>query len=564
MSKTSVVSAQTDGLPDLIPARMLNEYTYCPRLCYLEWVQGQFVESSDTLEGTFQHRRVDREKGEVPEEARADGQIIHARSVMLSAPECRLIARIDLLEVEGNEATPVEYKRGKIPDVPGGAWESDMVQLCVQALILRENGFQCNEGVVYYVQSHGRVNVPITNKLIERTLELRDKLVDTALSGMIPHPLEDSPKCPRCSLAGICLPDEVNMLNARRSKEETRRLVPARQDALPVYVQAQGAIIGKRGDELVFNQSGVLLDSARILDVSQVCVFGNVQISTQVIRELLAREIPVCYYSYGGWFSGYTTGLNHKNIELRIKQFEIASEPAQSIKLARAFVEGKIRNCRTLLRRNHPEPPLAALTEMSRLLRQATKAETSGTLLGLEGAAAKVYFAHFPAMLKPKGEEAIAAFNFTNRNRRPPTDPVNAILSFVYAVLIKDVTVVLQTTGFDPYLGFYHRPRYGRPALALDLAEEFRPLIGDSVVLTLINKGEVDAKDFLHRAGAVALTDRGRKRVLAAYERRMDTLITHPMFGYTVSYRRILEVQARLLGRYLQGEINSYPPFTTR
>mgnify|MGYP000849544030 CR=1 FL=1 len=563
MSRERAVSVQNDGLPDLIPARMLNEFTYCPRLCYLEWVQGQFVESSDTLEGTFQHRRVDKEKGEVPED-REDGQTIHARSVMMSAPDHRLIARIDLLEVEGNEATPVEYKRGKIPDVPGGVWESDMVQLCVQALILRENGFQCNVGVVYYVQSRGRVNVPITSQLIARTLELRDKMIETAMSGMIPYPLDDSPKCLRCSLAGICLPDEVNLLNARRAKEETRRLVPARQDALPVYVQAQGAIIGKRGDELVFKQSGVLLDSARLLDVSQVCIFGNVQISTQVIRELLAREIPVCYFSYGGWFSGYTTGLGHKNVELRIKQFEIASQPEQSIKLARAFVEGKIRNCRTLLRRNHPEPPLAALTELSRLLRQASKAETPETLLGLEGAAAKVYFANFQAMLKPKSVEAIETFNFTNRNRRPPTDPVNAILSFVYAVLIKDVTVVLQTTGFDPYLGFYHRPKYGRPALALDLAEEFRPLIGDSVVLTLVNKGEVGAKDFLRRAGAVALTNRGRKQVLVAYERRMDTLITHPMFGYTVSYRRILEVQARLLGRFLQGEINSYPPFTTR
>jgi CRISPR-associated protein Cas1 len=186
------------------------------------------------------------------------------------------------------------------------------------------------------------------------------------------------------------------------------------------------------------------------------------------------------------------------------------------------------------------------------------------TLLGFEGAAARTYFSNFNDILKPKGEEAMTAFNFSTRNRRPPTDPINAILSYVYAILIKDVTVVLQCTGFDPYLGFYHQPKYGRPALALDMAEEFRPLIGDSVVLTLVNKGEVDANDFIYRAGAVALSNRGRRKILAAYERRMDTLIIHPMFGYTISYRRVLEVQARLLGRYLLGEISYYPLFTTR
>lgn len=556
-------SVQASGLPDLIPARMLNEYAYCPRLCYLEWVQGEFEKSADTMEGVFQHRRVNQEKGEIPEDREAE-QIIHARSVLMSAPEYRLIARMDLLEVEGQSATPVEYKRGRVPDIPGGVWKSDLVQLCTQALILRENGFQCDSGVVYYVESRSRINVEISDDLIRETLSFRDKMIDIAKLGTIPPPLEDSPKCFRCSLAGICLPDEVNMLNTRRQREDVRRLVPARKDSLPLYVLEQGAVVGKSGDELVFKQSGKIIDRARLIDISQLCVFGNVQVSTQAIRELLSWEIPICYFSTGGWFSGYTTGLGHKNIELRIKQFKLALDPEYSVNLARSFVEGKVRNCRTLLRRNHPEPPLATLAELSRIIRHVKKAETLDTLLGFEGAAARTYFSNFNDILKPKGEEAMTAFNFSTRNRRPPTDPINAILSYVYAILIKDVTVVLQCTGFDPYLGFYHQPKYGRPALALDMAEEFRPLIGDSVVLTLVNKGEVDANDFIYRAGAVALSNRGRRKILAAYERRMDTLITHPMFGYTISYRRVLEVQARLLGRYLLGEISYYPPFTTR
>ena len=182
-------------------------------------------------------------------------------------------------------------------------------------------------------------------------------------------------------------------------------------------------------------------------------------------------------------------------------------------------------------------------------------------LLGWEGQAAAHYFAAFSSMLKT-GE--LPDFNFNSRNRRPPRDPVNAMLSFVYAMLVKELTVAVQAVGFDPMLGFFHRPRYGRPSLALDLAEEFRPLIGDSVVLTLINNGEVTPDSFISRAGGVAMTTAGRKAVLKAFERRMETLVTHPVFGYRVSYRRILEVQARLLARTVLGEIPEYPGFCTR
>jgi CRISPR-associated protein Cas1 len=155
-------------------------------------------------------------------------------------------------------------------------------------------------------------------------------------------------------------------------------------------------------------------------------------------------------------------------------------------------------------------------------------------------------------------------FQLEGRNRRPPTDPVNALLSFVYSLLTKELTVTLQAVGFDPHLGFLHQPHYGRPSLALDLAEEFRPLVADSTVLTLINNEEVSARSFISRAGSVTLTDAGRKAVIAAYERRLETEITHPIFGYRISYRRVFEVQARLLARVLTGEIPNYPGFCTR
>lgn len=545
--------------PDLIPARMLSEFAYCPRAAYLEWVQGEFEDSVDTVEGKFQHRRVDIDPGRAPFPQDAEtSDVIHARSVTLSAPDAGIVARIDLLELQGPLATPVDYKHGPMPDQP---WEPVRVQLCAHAIVLRENGYQSDHGVIYYVESRSRVAVEFSEALTRRTLDLATSLRETVLAGRIPAPLVDSPKCPRCSLVGICLPDETNLLSMEPSDAgEIRRLTPARDDALPVYVQEQGASVGKHGEVLQIRQGNKTVSEVRLIDVAQVSLFGNVQITTQAVKELAARNIPISHFTYGGWFVALTQGMSHKNVELRIKQYQFALDPAEALKLSRWFVNGKIRNSRTLLRRNHREAPPDALTELSRLGNRALRVRAAASLLGLEGLAARVYFANFPGMLKT----AENGFDFTARNRRPPRDPVNAVLSFLYALMVRELTAVTLRVGFDPYLGFYHRPRYGRPALALDLAEEFRPLVGDSVTLTLFNGGELKQRDFVTRAAGVALTPRARKQVLEAYERRMDTLITHPVFGYTISYRRVLEIQARLLARYLLGEIPEYPAFTTR
>ena len=167
-------------------------------------------------------------------------------------------------------------------------------------------------------------------------------------------------------------------------------------------------------------------------------------------------------------------------------------------------------------------------------------------------------------MIAPSATAIAAEFSQLGRNRRPPLDPLNCLLSFAYAMLTKDLVAITIGVGLDPYLGIYHRTRYGRPALALDLAEEFRPLIADSVVINLLNNGEVAESDFLRRAGAVALTADGRKTVLRAYERRLETEVRHPVFGYRISYRRVMDVQARLLAAVMVGELPEYIPMVTR
>ncbi len=543
---------------ELVPARMVNEYVYCPRLFYLEWVQGEWAESEDTLEGAAVHRRVEQETGRLPRpEELAPEDRVAARSVLLSAPNLGLVARMDLLEGESGVVRPVDYKKG----APGrrGPWEPELVQLCVQGLILRENGYRCDEGVLYYAATKQRFVVPFDDVLVERTLEAVQGLLRAAAAPVPPPPLIDSPKCPRCSLVGICLPDEVSLLRGERL-EEVRRLVPARDDAAPVYILEQGAMVGRSGERLVVRRRDDGEDvSVRLLDVSQVSLYGNVQVSAQAIRSLAEREIPILHHTYGGWLIAITTGVPRRNVELRVRQYRLADDEARALPFARAFVAGKLRNQRTLLRRNHPGSPRTALAELTRLVRLAQEAPSTDRLFGLEGMAARTYFAHYPGMLRdPMG------FNLSGRERRPPPDPVNAVLSFLYGLLVKDAVRALLAVGLDPYRGLYHRVRYGRPSLALDLIEEFRPLVADSVALALVNNRVIDENDFVRRGRSCALKEPARRRVIRAYENRMGTLVRHPLFGYQVSYRRVLEIQARLLARTIAGELRAYRPFTTR
>ena len=563
------------GAP-LLPARMINEYTYCPRLAYLEWVQGEWAESADTVEGRHVHKRVDRAAGNPPGKPpgkspnpdaadAADAVVeerIHVTSLELSSDTLGIIAKLDLAEFEGRRAVPVDYKRGKRPHVAHGAYEPERVQLCVQALLLEEHGYEVPEGVLYFAASRERVPVVFDAELRAAARAAAAGLRLVAQGGQIPPPLENSPKCPRCSLNAICLPDEVHYL--RKQETPPRPLAVGQATALPLYVQARGAKVAKVGETLEVSVDDVKAASARLIDVSQVVLQGGVYITSPALHELMARNIPVTWLSYGGWFLGHTIGLGHKNVELRSAQFRASFDERRCLVLARALVAAKIRNQRTLLRRNWKRGEISEelLSQFRQDIDAAERARDLPQLLGHEGNAAARYFKHFREMLSEQGDTM--PFDFERRTRRPPTDPVNALLSYAYSLLARSVAVTLTGVGFDTYRGFYHQSRYGRPALALDLMEPFRPLVADSAVLMALNNGEVGTDDFVRAGGAVNLNERGRRSFIAAYERRMSQEITHPLFGYAAQYRQIIEIQARLLGRHLLGEIDEYPNFITR
>ncbi|MGF1452909.1 MAG: CRISPR-associated endonuclease Cas1, partial [Opitutales bacterium] len=498
----------------------------------------------------------------------------------------------------------------------------------LQVLLLRENGYACDGGVLYYRETRQRVPLPMTPEL-EAWIHGQIVAARETAAGPIPAPLVHSRKCPRCSLVSICLPDETAYLDEFRAAkapqvtqlgldglledqpvelaseaaraqaeilpdrlnwgpfaalpeirlqppkppDDVRRLIAPNEETKALYLNTPRHWVSKSGDNLVIKEDGSKVAEFRIHDIHHLGIFGPVQLSTQVVQVLCERDVPITWFTLGGWFYGMTRGHSLKNVFTRIEQFRHAADPDLALPFARLMIYGKIRNQRTLLMRNHLNPDKGALKAMKCLAASALHATSGGQLFGIEGSAALLYFANFSGMLKTadavEAEPTLKAqpeftFYFDKRNRRPPRDPVNALLSLLYSLLAKDCTIACYAVGFDPYVGFLHQPRFGRPALALDLMEEFRPLIADSTALSLINNRMVTPDDFLWAGTSVNIHPKARKQVFIAYEKRLAATVTHPVFGYKVSYRRALELQARLLAKCLTGEIEQYIPFTTR
>lgn len=538
----------------LVPARIVNEHVYCPRLAWLEWEARAFTDNLDTAEGTDAHRRVDQEHGELP----TDDSDAHATSLTMSSERLGVLARIDRVERRGSDTVPVETKHGRPRRGAMPVWPPELAQIAVQALLLREHGHTVPHAEIYFPETRDRHRVEIPPDADKWVTSLVAEIRANAARPRPPPPLIDSPKCPRCSLVGICLPDETNLL-AKRASSTPRRLVARDDPRRPLYVMSPAALVRKRAGRLILEVNGEQQTSVRMLDVAHIAVFGNATVTAGAMRACLESDIPILWFSSGGWFAGYSIANGGSWVARRIAQVERA-RGAESVVLARAFLSGKIRNQRTLLRRLGADGAVVAVGQLAGLIARIENASTLGELLGVEGTAARVYFGALPGLLKSAGDE----LTFEGRNRRPPTDPVNAMLSFAYALLVRDTTVAALAAGLDPQIGLLHQPHFGRPSLALDLAEELRPLIADSTVIMAVNNGEIRERHIVRRGGAVALTDAGRKKLVRAYERRVNVRLRHPLFGYEVTYRRAMELQARQLAAMVEGQLDEYRPLTTR
>jgi len=563
-----------------LPIRMLNEHFYCPRLFYLMHVQGMWAESADTAEGRSQHARSEKRAPAKPPkitEAAEDEQPWPAlpRDLTLSDEALGLIGRLDALEQQEADGRtlwiPVDAKHSAPPgterEIIGrdgaplarGAWANDQMQLAAQGLLLRANGYACEYGLLYYRKTKQRVRVAFGDNLLSG-VRTELEMARATEQGMLPPPLVDSPKCPRCSLHNICLPDETNWL-LRRADQPPARVMPSLAGASVVYVSEPGSYVGKKSDSLVVSPpGGGAPTQVPWKDVAHVSLAGPVQASTQMIQEALAHGRSVSWLTGGGRYLGGAFPPLAHNSHLRRAQYALMDDTVRRLKLSRVLVAVKILNSRTMLRRNGRDNK-GVLVELRRLAAAAHRADAMDQLMGIEGLAARVYFPAFGKLMEEKGGQD---FDWQGRSRRPPRDPINALLSLGYALLARDVEVALRAVGLEPMAGFFHAPENGRPALALDLMEPFRPLIADSVALRLINTGALSRDDFFVLPGQASLKTAPRKKFFAAWEQRMKETVRHPRFRYAIAYRRILELEARLFARHLEGELLDYIPLMTR
>jgi CRISPR-associated protein Cas1 len=369
-------------------------------------------------------------------------------------------------------------------------------------------------------------------------------------------------RCLGCSAYPICLPNESSFWKEATEKPPDIKQAPRPEndDGEVLVVQTAGARVGQRANEVVVSVKDEVARKLPVEQVRALYLFGAVQVSTQAMHTFLEHGIDIAYFSPAGRFLGLTRGLPASGVDARLGQYRLFNEAGIRLTLAREVIRAKVHNQRVMLMRNGNVLD-RVLERMAELREAATAANDVKELLGIEGTAAALYFEQFNSMLKAADSWK---FEFMGRNRHPPRDPVNALLSLGYSMLAKELTGVCHAVGLDPFLGFMHQPRYGRPALALDLMEEFRPLIADSVAISLINRGELDLSDFIRSAAGTFLNEKGRRAFWEAYFRRMDTEVSHPQFGYAMAYRRMLEVQARQLWRFVRGEASKYYGFTTR
>lgn len=584
-----------------LPVRRLHNFIYCPRLFYFQWVENIFQENADTVAGSHVHRNVDapskvsdpKELG-LPEGAKL-------RSLRIESESLGLIGVVDIVEGGPDGAEIIDYKKGSARrDSEGGrmAKEPDAMQVAAYAMLLREHGIKAVRGAIYYAADKRRVPVEFSEELFSRVRATIEEARAVAASGRCPPPLKNDPRCLYCSAYPICLPNESLWWAKRpKSSETTGQLSfefahqadntvrdrilealefvaesgmkeaptlepprPGGDDGEVLVVQTPGAQIGQRGDQLVVSVKGEETRKIPGQQVRAIYCYGAIQMTAQAAETCLELGIDVSYFSPAGRFLGLLRGLPASGVDARRGQYRLFELPGMRLQLAREVIRAKIHNQRVMLMRNG-DVPERVLQLLAGLRDQTEHAQDITELLGIEGSAAALYFEQFGSMLKQHEEWK---FDWRGRNRRPPRDPVNALLSLGYSMLAKELTGVCYSVGLDPFLGFMHQPRYGRPALALDLMEEFRPLIADSVAISLINRGELGPDDFIGNASGMFLTDRGRKPFWEAWFRRLDAEVSHPEFSYRMAYRRMLEVQARQLWRFVRGEASAYHGFVTR
>jgi CRISP-associated protein Cas1 len=525
----------------------LHALAYCQRLFYLEEVEEIRVADARVYAGRELHTSL---------EADEDGE---RTQLELADPALGLFGKVDAVRRRDGSLVPYEHKRGRCRRGDAGpeAWPSDRIQvIAYAALIASSTGESVAEGRIRYHADNVTVRVPYDDSA-------RADLADAIATARRLRESTDRPPvtdnerlCVHCSLAPVCLPEEVRQ--AGDPDREPLRLFPPDRDGTSVHVVTAGASVGRSGSELVVktpDDAPTVKHPIRAVD--SVLLHGYAQISTQAVNLCVDNDVAVHWLARSGYHIASLTATAGQ-VQRRVRQYRALADEATCLRLARALARGKIEGQhRYLLRGSRGEPEerdamLPHLVPLRSALASLGAAGDRDTLRGLEGSAAVGYFQGLALLISPSVPESL---HYTTRSRRPPVDRFNAILSYGYGLLHTAVMRAILAAGLEPSLGFFHTPRSAAYPLVLDLMELFRVPLWDMVVIGALNRGQWDPDaDFEVTKAKVWLSDAGRRKAIGLFEARLDEAWKHPVLGYSLSYARTLELEARLLEKEWTGE----------
>lgn len=548
----------------------LHALAYCERLFFLEEVERVRVADERVYAGRTLHVEIEREE---------DEEIV---SLAFESEKYGLIGKIDCIRRRDGQIIPYEHKRGRSARNPDGkpeAWASDRLQTIAYALLAEENtGREIQEGRVRYHADNVTVRVPIDEAARMDFENHLNRARELQTSVERPPVASNERLCVKCSLAPVCLPEEARLAESLNGDSESvsetevsepkqpLRLFPAEDDRRILHILTNGAKCGRKGDRLeIWSPETEEKDHYPVQEIGQVVLHGFAQISTQALRLCADRNIGVHWVSYGGRYMGsWTSGAG--SVQRRIRQYQALTNQEFCLALAKRLVEAKVRGQLSFLLRASRESGREiddvreSISNIRKLLSPLHRAENTDSLRGYEGSVGAAYFKALPHLVT---EDAGPEMKPDGRNRRPPRDRCNALLSYGYALLLKDITNAILTVGLDPSLGFYHTPRSQAQPLALDLMEIFRVPLVDLPVIASINRRQWDIEeDFTIAGKQVWLSDTGRKKFIQIYERRKADQWKHPVIGYSLSYSRHLELEVRLLEKEWTDKLSSTDTLT--
>ncbi|MDS3860585.1 type I-MYXAN CRISPR-associated endonuclease Cas1 [Thermosynechococcaceae cyanobacterium BACA0444] len=546
--------------PPIIPTIRvcaLHALAYCPRLFYLEEVEELYTQDAAVFAGRRLHVELQKQEDEDWEELNLESETLGIRG------------RVDALRTRNGQVIPYEHKRGRCyrdQNKQPQAWASDELQILAYAYLIEEAlNIPIQEGRIRYHADNVMVRVPLTTAGRQKVLTAIQQAQALRQSLQRPPVATNEKLCASCSLAPVCLPEEARL--SQDPERATFRLFPRDDDREIIHVLTPGSKVGKSGEQIKINHRDQPEEKLPAQRVSQVVLHSFSQISTQALHFCVSRDIGVHFITGGGRYIG-SFDPRQGSIQRRIRQYQALSDAQVCLHLAKLLVTCRGQSQRKFLMRGQrgKSDILTTVTpiieQMQAVLKQIEQVNSLESLLGLEGNLAALYFSALPALLTERIPEEL---KFSGRNRRPPKDPFNALLSFGYALLLKDVMNGILTVGLEPALGFYHQPRSQAAPLALDLMEIFRVPLVDMVVVASINRNQWEiSTDFECRGSQVWLSESGRRKLIDAYERRKQEKWKHPVTNYSLTYRRLLELEVRLLEKEWMGEPGLFAKLVVR